>query len=65
MIDLSDIEIDSPPLGSDADYIPSTDGEFETPVLKLRTKQKKSSLNAPNLTKKTSKSSLFVSFGDM
>lgn len=42
---------------SDHDYVPSTDGEFETPI---RKRKKKSSL-APVLTKKTSQSSLFVS----
>ena len=59
IVDLSDIELESPQLEnqSDHDYVPSTDGEFETPVKK---RKKKSSL-APTLTRKTTQSSLFVS----
>jgi hypothetical protein len=64
VIELSDIELDSSQTENenDYDYIPSTDGEFETPVVMKNTKkrQKKSSLTT-TLTKKTSRTALFVS----
>ena len=62
IIDLSDIELDSPQAENkdDYEYIPSADGECETPIRSIKRKQKKSSLAATQ-TKRTSKSSLFVS----
>ncbi|CAB4003694.1 Hypothetical predicted protein, partial [Paramuricea clavata] len=63
-IELSDIELNSSQTENenDYDYIPSTDGEFETPVVMKNTKkrQKKSSLTTATLTKKSSKTALFT-----
>ena len=57
IIDLSDIEFNSPQVEKDGDYeyIPTTDSEFDTPVMNKK-RPKKSSFEAP-LTKKTSKCS--------